>query len=88
MSGITNRGTHPVPPFKPCQKCDARGVMETRPCGQVTTSLDPALNGCQVIAVYRIRFDSPSKGENGRVEDPLEGLSFFPCKPYRSFATE
>ena len=81
MSGVTNVGTHREPPFKPCQKCDERGVMEGRLCGQVTTSQDPALKGCQVIAAYRIKFDPSSKGGNGGVEGTLEGLIICPCKP-------
>jgi hypothetical protein len=82
MSGVTNVGTHREPPFKPCQKCDERGVMEGRLCGQVTTSQDPALKRCQVIAAYRIRFDPSRKGGNGDVEGTLEGLIICSSKPF------
>jgi hypothetical protein len=76
MSGVTNVGTHREPPFKPCQKCDERGVMEGRLCGQVTTSQDPALKRCQVIAAYRIRFDPSRKGGNGGWKARSKGLLF------------
>jgi hypothetical protein len=81
MSGVTNVGTHREPPLKPCQKCDERGVMEGRLSGQVTTSQDPALNGCQVIAAYRIRFDPSRKGGNGGWKARSKGLLFARLSP-------
>ena len=35
MSGVTNVGSHRPPAFPACQKCDDRGVMEGRLCGQI-----------------------------------------------------
>ena len=68
MSGVTNAGTHRLPAFKDCQKCDDRGVMEGRICGQIVSPNNPALNGCQVMAAYRIRFDSSAHRGNRRGE--------------------
>jgi hypothetical protein len=80
MSGITNAGTHREPAFKPCQKCDEPGVMEGRLCGQIVESQDPALKGCQIVAVYRIKFDPSEKGGQGAVRGVIEGVIVCPCK--------
>jgi hypothetical protein len=79
MSGITNAGTHRAPAFSDCQKCDEKGVMEGRLCGQIASTQNPAINGCQVMAAYRIRFDSSSTGGTGAVRGTLEGVIICPC---------
>ena len=79
MSGVTNEGSHRLP-IKACQRCDDRGIMEGRLCGQVTSSKDPALKGCQVIAAYRIKFDPSLKGGGGAVVGTIEGVIICPCR--------
>jgi hypothetical protein len=62
ISGMTNVGTHRAPVFQPaCQKCDTRGVMEGRLCGQVVETQNPELKDCHIVGSYRIKFD-PSVG--------------------------
>lgn len=73
VSGVTNEGSH-RPPIQDCQKCDDRGIMEGKLCGQVGEAGDSKLNGCQVIAAYRIRFDPSVKGGSGAVLGTLEGV--------------
>ena len=80
LSGVTNVGTHRAPAFQPCQRCDDRGVMEGRLCGQVVATRDPALRRCQVIAAYRIRFDPSVRGGSGAVRGTLEGVIVCPCR--------
>lgn len=80
MSGITNAGTHRAPAFSDCQKCDEKGVMEGRLCGQITSTANPAINGCQIVADYRIKFDSSSTGGTGSVRGTLEGVILCSCQ--------
>jgi len=80
MSGITNAGTHRAPAFSDCQKCDDKGVMEGRLCGQITSTSTPAINGCQVVAAYRIKFDPGSTGGQGAFRGTLEGVIICPCQ--------
>ena len=80
ISGVTNEGTHRLPAFTDCQKCDDKGVMEGRLCGQIASTSTPALNGCQVIAAYRIKFDPGATGGQGGVRGTLEGVIICACK--------
>jgi hypothetical protein len=80
MSGVTNAGTHRLPAFTDCQKCDEKGVMEGRLCGQITSTSNPALNGCQIIADYRIKFDPAATGGQGAVRGTLEGVIICSCQ--------
>ncbi len=78
MSGVTNEGSHRLP-IKDCQKCSDRGIMEGRLCGQVVEG-DSGLKGCQVIAAYRIKFDSGASGGTGGVVGTIEGVTVCSCK--------
>lgn len=78
MSGMTNEGSHRLP-IKDCQKCGDRGIMEGKLCGQVVEG-DSGLKGCQVIAAYRIKFDSGSTGGTGGVVGTIEGVTVCFCK--------
>lgn len=80
MSGVTNVGSHRAPAFTACQKCDDKGVMEGRLCGQIVSTSNPALNGCQVIADYRIKFDPSTTGGQGAVRGTLEGVIICSCQ--------
>ena len=80
MSGVTNVGTHRKPVFAECQKCDDKGVMEGRLCGQINSTSTPALNGCQVIAAYRIKFDPSIGGGSGAITGTLEGVIICSCQ--------
>jgi hypothetical protein len=79
MSGVTNVGSHRAPAFTECQKCDDKGVMEGRLCGQITSPNTPALNGCQVVADYRIKFDPGATGGQGAIRGTLEGVIVCSC---------
>jgi hypothetical protein len=81
ISGLTNEGTHRKPVFADCQPCDAKGVMEGRLCGQVTTTQVAALKGCQVEAAYRLRFDQGAGGGTGAINGTLEGVIICQCGP-------
>jgi hypothetical protein len=81
ISGVTNLGTHRLPVFKDCQRCDEKGVMEGRLCGQVVATNTPALKGCWVVAAYRIKFDPTSQtGGDGAVQGVLEGVVICKCQ--------
>jgi hypothetical protein len=80
MSGVTNVGSHRAPAFTACQKCEDKGVMEGRLCGQIVSTSNPALNGCQVIADYRIKFDPSTTGGQGAVRGTLEGVIICSCQ--------
>jgi len=80
ISGITNAGSHRAPAFTACQKCDDKGVMEGRLCGQIVSTADAALNGCQVTADYRIKFDPSTTGGQGDVRGTLEGIILCACR--------
>lgn len=79
LSGVTNVGTHREPAFGGCQRCDEVGVMEGQLCAQVARSADPVLNGAQVYAAYRLRFDPTKEGGAGRVEGTMEGVVLRTC---------
>ena len=80
MSGVTNVGTHRAPAFNDCQKCDDKGVIEGRLCGKIASTSHPALNGCQVMADYRIKFDPAAAGGQGAVRGTLEGVIICSCQ--------
>jgi hypothetical protein len=80
MSGVTNVGSHRAPAFATCQKCDDKGVMEGRLCGQIASTSNAALNGCQVVADYRIKFDPSTTGGQGDVRGTLEGVIICSCQ--------
>jgi len=79
ISGMTNEGTHRPPAFQQCQTCEARGVMEGRLCGDIVAPNNPSLNGCHVMAAYRIKFDPGSNGANGACTGTLEGSTLCKC---------
>jgi hypothetical protein len=79
LSGMTNEGTHREPAFDPCQRCDQRGVMEGRLCGQVVRPYDPSVAGAQVFGAYRLRFDPSEGGGQGAVAGTVEGLVVRAC---------
>jgi len=79
MSGMTNEGTHRAPAFADCQTCDVRGVMEGRLCGKITAPNVPALNGCQLMAAYRFRFEPSTAGGTGAVTGVIEGVIICQC---------
>ena len=79
MSGVTNEGTHRQP-IGECQKCDDVGIFEGRLCGQVVETKYEELKECQIVAAYRIRFDSSTKGGSGTVTGTLEGVIICPCR--------
>ncbi len=80
ISGVTNVGSHRPPAFPACQKCDDKGVMEGRLCGQITSTTGTALNGCQVFADYRIRFEPSAAGGQGALSGTLEGVIICSCQ--------
>jgi hypothetical protein len=81
LSGLTNEGTHRAPAFDECQKCNETGVMEGRLCGRLVRTTEPRLSGAEVVAAYRLRFDSSREGAIGGVRGTLEGLVVQPCDP-------
>jgi hypothetical protein len=81
LSGLTNEGTHRAPAFDECQKCSDTGVMEGRLCGRLVRTTEPRLAGVQVVAAYRLRFDSSREGAFGGVRGTLEGLVVRTCEP-------
>src|SRR5262249_16994369 len=72
--------THREPAFRACQRCDERGVMEGRLCGEVVSAENRALRGCQVLGAYRIRFDPGASGGEGEVAGTFEGVIICPCR--------
>jgi len=88
LSGITNAGTHrlPLPPpegcEQPCQKCWAPGFMEGRFCGTIRRShADPSLLGCQIVGIYKLRFEGELNQRRNPVTGVLEGVIIFECPP-------
>ncbi len=74
-------GTLHRPPALPaCQKCEDRGVMEGRLCGKIVSTANPALNGCQLMADYRIKFDPSTTGGQGGIRGTLEGVIICSCQ--------
>lgn len=80
MSGITNAGIHREPPFNPCERCDEKGVLTGRLCGEVVDAFVGELRECKVVAVYKIRFDPSEKGGAGGIYGTLEGMVICPCR--------
>jgi hypothetical protein len=80
MSGMTNVGTHRLPVFRDCQRCDERGVMEGRICGRVIKTEVEGLKECQLFGSYRISFDSSVGGGSGAVSGVIEAVLICPCK--------
>lgn len=78
LSGITNAGVHRPRPFKECQQCDERGVMEGRLCGQIRRGPRELL-GCNIIGIYLMRFDANREGGAGAVQGTFEGVIVCPC---------
>jgi hypothetical protein len=88
LSGITNAGTHrlPLPPpegcEQPCQECWAPGFMDGRFCGTIRRShADPSLLGCQIVGMYKLRFEGTLKDDRNHVTGVLEGVVIFECPP-------
>jgi len=80
MSGITNAGLVRAAPFTPgFEKCVSEGILVGRLCGRVVKTLNPELNGAQVVATYRLHTTSTPKGESGPVVGTLEGVLITPC---------
>ena len=81
MSGVTNAGTHRAPVFEPgCERCDERGVLTGRLCGEVVEAHVGELRECKVVAIYKIRFDPSEGGGSGAVYGTLEGMVICPCR--------
>ena len=80
LSGMTNEGTHRAPAFNDCQRCDQHGVMEGLLCGQIDAPNVDDLNGAQITASYRIKFDPTANGPAGAVLGTLEGMIVTPCR--------
>jgi hypothetical protein len=78
LSGMTNAGVHREPAGKDCQRCDERGVMEGRLCGQIRRG-PRELRGCNIIGIYLLRFDANAKGGDGAVQGTFEGVIVCPC---------
>ena len=81
LAGLTNEGTHRAPVFDECQRCSETGGMEGRLCGRLVRSAAPRLAGAQVVAAYRLRFDSSREGALGGVRGTREGLVVRTCEP-------
>jgi hypothetical protein len=54
--------------------------MEGRLCGQIASTSTPALNGCQIVAAYRLRLDPSPAGPQGGVRGTLEGVVICSCQ--------
>ena len=80
LSGMTNEGTHRAPAFTECQRCDQHGVMEGLLCGVVEAPAVDDLNGAQITASYRIKFDPTANGPAGGAQGTLEGMIITPCR--------
>ena len=80
MSGMTNVGTHRLPVFANCQRCDTRGVMEGRICGRVVKTEISELKECQLFGSYRIKFDPSPGGGSGAVTGVIEAVLICPCQ--------
>jgi hypothetical protein len=80
LTGVTNVGTHRAPVFDECQRCDERGVMEGMLLGRIVRARDRRLEGCEVRAAYRLRFDPSTEGGSGAVRGTLEGAIVCDCR--------
>lgn len=81
ISGITNAGTHREPIFKPCERCDQRGVLIGRLCGEIEQAPPGAdyLQRAKIVATYKVSFDPSEDGGQGGVRGTLEGVVVVPC---------
>ena len=81
ISGITNAGLFRPAPFPAgTEKCVSEGILVGRLCGVVVKTLNPELNGAQVVATYRFHTPTTAKGEIGpAVVGTLEGVLITPC---------
>ena len=81
ISGITNAGLFRPAPFTAGpEKCVAEGILTGRLCGVVVKTLNPELNGAQVVATYRLHTATTAKGEIGpAVAGTLEGVLITAC---------
>ena len=58
----------------------SEGILIGRLCGVVVKTLNPELNGAQVVAMYRFHTPTTAKGEIGpAVVGTLEGVLITPC---------
>jgi hypothetical protein len=73
LSGITNAGIFRAPPFGNYEQCATKGVMIGRLCGVIEKAKDKQLVGCEVIAVYRLKFKPSETGGGGKVAGTIEG---------------
>ena len=55
--------------------------MKGRLCGRLLRATEPRLAGAEVVAAYRLRFESTSEGALGGVRGTLEGLVVRMCEP-------
>jgi hypothetical protein len=84
MSGITNAGLLRAPVFKACEKCRQPFVLYGRLCGRIFGTRTAALEGCQILANYRIAFEADEeRGVDGLDETAgpgtLEGAVICLC---------
>ena len=81
ISGITNAGLFRPAPFPAGpEKCVDEGILTGRLCGVVVKTLNPELNGAQVVATYRLHTVATPKGEIGpAIVGTLEGVLIIPC---------
>lgn len=85
MNGFTNLSPHRKPFIGSAaceQKCETRLLMEGRISGKVTAAKDKFKNliGCEVLADYRLRLNSPEEDPSSVVAGTLEGLIVCLCK--------
>jgi hypothetical protein len=81
IQGITNAGLNRAPLRRECEECRMPGVMIGRLCGTVVRSVDPALLGALVTAVYRFEFEPTEEGGAGRLAGTVEGALLQECSP-------
>ncbi len=77
MRGITNAGTHRLPPLSDCDLCNERGHMEGQLLGRFVTGPN---KGCRVRASYVINYDPGVGGQDTGVWGTLEGVVVCRCK--------
>jgi len=85
MSGITNAGLLRAPGFKDCEVCRQPYVLYGRMCGRIAATRIAALEGCQILAMYRIVLETPDSGSGDLFEGAagpgtLEGAIMCACK--------
>jgi hypothetical protein len=85
MSGITNAGLLRAPAFKDCEKCRQPFVLYGRICARIFGTKVAALEGCQILATYRIAFEADeARGAEGLEQaagpGTLEGAIICLCR--------